>query len=227
MNSLPIVVLDHIFLQLGQVCDEELIQLRLVCKTWNETIKMKLRGKKPSKEWGRIIASRVKMHLASHAMSAAEITRAASLAHQGHLGSLYRISLQDVNLSYIPAENLASLVSSVERDVDIRNVSGCGLVTILNSVKIEQLHIRRQSLDSEESRALVRAMESRVREVELLEEVTLDITALMEYSGQGKCGQVECYYDSASRYREDFRTLAQNKNWQMIVGGGPRFKIWK
>ena len=46
--------------------------------------------------------------------------------------------------------------------VVISNVSECDLVTILNSVKSRVLSIRDQSLESEETQALVRAMESGV-----------------------------------------------------------------
>ena len=59
--------------------------------------------------------------------------------------------------------------------VDISNVSGCDLVTILDSVKSNLLIIISQSLSSEETQALVRAMESGVLEVRLNKDVTLDI----------------------------------------------------
>ena len=65
------------------------------------------------------------------------ITCAASLAHHGLLGSvrMRNIWLHDVDLTSVPAEHLASLFSSVTRCVSIKNVSGCDLVSILDSVK--------------------------------------------------------------------------------------------
>ena len=230
MNNLPIEDLEEIFLRVGQASYEELNELRLVCKAWNESIKKKLRAKNPSAEWGRIIASRVKRRLESFEdppLSVAEITRAASLAHQGHLGSVEELWL-DVNLSSIPADHLASLVSRVKGSVCIENVNGCDLITILDSVKSKCLSVWSQSLDSEETRALVRAMESRVEEVGLYEEVTLDIKAMTEYSGQGKCWVVVMFdHDTKSRYEEDLRTLAQNRNWQVNEGSGGWFEIHK
>ena len=211
MNNLSIEDLEEIFLRVGQASYEELNKLRLVCQAWNKTIKMKLRGKNPSTEWGRIIASRVKRRLANgDPLSVAVIARAASLAHQGHLGSLDWMNLQDVDLSSVPADHLASLVSSVTGEIKIENVRG--LVTFLECLMNRQLLITRQNLDSEETRALVRAMESRVEEVELRDEVTLDIRALMEYSGQGKCGKVKCH---AGRYSYQLSTWATNRNWSM------------
>jgi len=142
------------------------------------------------------------------------ITRAASLAHHGLLGSVTVLHLCDDYPTSLPTEQLDSLVSSVTEWVDIENVSGCDLVTILDSVKSKELDISRQSLGSEETQALVRAMESRVEEVELYE-VTLDIRDLMKYNGQGKCREVRCYSDTADRYREQLRIWAKSRNWEV------------
>ena len=111
---------------------------------------------------------------------------AASLAYHGLLGSVKEMVLFDVELTSVPAEQLVSLASSVTDCVNIRNVSGCGLVTILDSLKIQVLRFINQSLGSEETRALVRAMEAGVGSVWFKEESILDIRALTEYDGQGK-----------------------------------------
>ena len=81
------------------------------------------------------------------------ITCAASLAHHELLGSVEKMSLCDCDLTSVPAEHLASLVSSVTRLLTIRNVRGSGLVNILDSVKSSELYITDQSLGSEETRA--------------------------------------------------------------------------
>ena len=73
-----------------------------------------------------------------------EITCAASLANHRLLGSVKEMSLWDVDLTSVPAEHLASLFSSVIWRVFLRNVSGCGLVTILDNVKSELLDISSQ-----------------------------------------------------------------------------------
>ena len=144
-----------------------------------------------------------------------DITCAASLAHHGLLGSVQVMELLDVDLTSVPAEHLASLVSSVTGRVKIQNVSGCHLIKILDSVKSKDLGIYRQSLGSEETQALVRAMESRVEYVRLFGEVTLDIRVLMEYSGQGKCRMMKFpSSDTAGRYREHLKTWAKNRNWE-------------
>ena len=153
------------------------------------------------------------------------ISCAASLAHHGLLGSMQRMVLRDVDLTSVPAEHLASLASSVTFSVCIQNVSGCDLITILDSVKSRLLSIRSQSLDSEETQALVRAMDSRVEEVWLYEEVTLDIRELMEYNGQGKCRRVDCYCDTRDRYREQLRTWATSRNWEVTCDNDLAFYI--
>ena len=138
------------------------------------------------------------------------ITCAASLANHRLLGSVGLMWLSDVNLTSVPAEDLASSVTGI---FFIKNVSGCNLVTILGSVKSKVLKIFRQSLDSEETQALVQAMESCVKEVWLDYKVTLDIRDLMEYSGQGKCRKVACYRNDG--YRKQLRTWAESRNWEV------------
>ena len=140
---------------------------------------------------------------------------AASLAHHGLLGSLHWLSMYSADLSSVPIDHLASLVSSVSVHVAINNVSGFDLITFLDSVKSHALSIRnhRQSLGSEETQALVQAMESHLEKVVLHKGVTLDIEALMEYSGQGKCQEVVCYCDTSDRYKEQLAKWTTSRNW--------------
>ena len=138
---------------------------------------------------------------------------AASLAHHGLLGSVEEMRLPNVDLTSVPAEHLASLASSLTWRVFIRNVSGCDLVTILDSVKSEVLDIRYQSLGREETQALVQAMESRVERLVLNSESTLDLRFLSEYNGQGKCKEVRCFSYTMGRYREQLRAWAMSRNW--------------
>ena len=156
-----------------------------------------------------------------------EITCAASLAHHGLLGSVKDMSLDDVDLTSVPAEHLASLASSVTGRVYIENVSGCDLVTILDSVKSRVLNISRQRLgSSEETQALVRALESGVETVGLDCSVTLNISDLREYSGQGKWREVWCDdRDAAPRYREQMRSWATSRNWKVTLDNIYSFTI--
>ena len=150
------------------------------------------------------------------------ITCASSLAHHGLLGSVDEMVLGDIELTSVPTEHLTSLTSSVTKSVNIWKVSGCDLATILDSVKSKVLSIIGLSLGSEETQALVRAMESGVEEVRLFGGVTLDIRVLMEYSGQGKCKEVRCYRGtecySGDRYSSDqLRTWSTSKNWEVTM----------
>ena len=153
------------------------------------------------------------------------ITCAASLAHHGLLGSVKGMRLWNIDLTSVPAEHLASLVSSVTGHVHIREIRGCDLVNILDNVKCEVLVIKRQSLSSEETQALVRAMESVVVSVELTEGVTLEIRDLMEYSGQGKCSRGGGWGDNVPRYREQLRTWATSNNWIVQIDNSVYFVI--
>ena len=99
--------------------------------------------------------------------------RRASLAHKGLLGPVKKIWRLCGDLSSVPAEHMASLIS-------------CLTGWVSKSVKSQQLHIcREQSLGSEDTEALVGAEDkSHVEEVWLLN-MTLDIEALTKFSGHG------------------------------------------
>ena len=153
-----------------------------------------------------------------------ELTCAASLAHHGFLGSVNRLELHYADLSQVPAQHLASLASCVTRFIKIENVSGCDLVSILNSLKCEELFIHRLRLGWDETRALVRAMESGVKKVTLWPEVKLDIEVLSEYSGKGQCTSLEqdtsLCQGLGPRYREELRNWARSRNWGIKTRGG-------
>ena len=147
-----------------------------------------------------------------------EITCVASLAHHGLLGSVFLLRLHDVDLTSVPADHLVSLVSSVKAKgaVLIENVNGRGLVTILDNVKSESLIIERQNLSRKETKAIMRAIESGVKKLELWDGVTLDIRVLKEYNGQGKCGIVRCEGDTLDRYRKQLNmNWARSRNWKL------------
>ena len=164
--------------------------------------------------------------------SRAQIIKAAYLAHNRMLGSLDQcqlLLLEDMDLASVPAEHLVALASCVTERVQIRNVSNCDLVSILDTVKCEWLDISRQTLSSEETRALVRAMESRVKVVILTcdkGDGSLDIRALTQYSGQGKCVRVGFFDDEARRYREELRSWAQKINWSVTDDGTGHYILY-
>jgi len=127
----------------------------------------------------------------------------ASLAHHGLLGSVNYLNLDDVDLRPVPDQHLASLASYVTSCFLISQVSGCDLVSLLTSLKCQELDMGLQSLGREETQALVEAMESGVERVLLWSEVTLDIETLTKYSGQGVCKILELRDDTVPRYREE------------------------
>ena len=117
-----------------------------------------------------------------------EITTAASLAYHGLLGSVAYASLNG-DLSTVPAEHQISLTSSVTECLEIDNVRGCDLVGVLDSsIKCKQINIRDQSLGSEETQALIRAIMSREGSagyVDVESDVKVDTTFLAFWSSIG------------------------------------------
>ena len=147
-----------------------------------------------------------------------DVTTAASLAHHGLLGSvkLYNLLLWNFDLSSIPSQQLVSLISRVTGFVSIENVSGCDLVTILDSVKSKILEINNQRLGREETQALVRAMETRVENLDLIG-VNLDMEVMENYNLQGKCRVVTSTRTFGDReLPEVMRTLARRGIWKIV-----------
>ena len=152
---------------------------------------------------------------------------AACLADKGILGSVDELCLWDADLSFIPAQHLSALTSSVMKAVSIDNVRGCDIVNILENVKCPKLHTIRQRFGSVETSALVQAMESRVEHVVMEifvmqndESLPLDIAALTKYSGLGKCKKLwmVCNYeskDSNYTYWNGIWDWAKGKDWNV------------
>ena len=225
-KALPELIFNDIMMMLGlksfyflKESLEDLNKCRQVCQSWNVTISQMTRY---HKDFLRRKAETLAVEIREdwlpfpYGLDLRDIISAASFAYHGMLGSSLYFRLMDVDLTSVPAEHLASLIACVTDHFDIENV--IGLMNILNNIKsnVRAISISNQSLSSEETRALVRAMESNV-EIVILgdEEVTLDIGILTQYSGQGRCGVVECFDDTADRYREDVRSWAQRINWSV------------
>ena len=116
-------------------------------------------------------------------LSDAEINCAARIAHHGFLSPVDDLSLFNVNLSSVPADHLASLASCVIGGVYIAYVSGCDLSPILDSLKCKTVEISGQSLNTEETQALMRAME---KGVEVLRVGVVDNRIWKNQTGTGR-----------------------------------------
>ena len=150
-----------------------------------------------------------------------QIITYASLAHHGLLGSMDRLLLNTADLATVPADLLASLISYSREEVAIRNVKNCDMISLLDSVQCEQLRIGIQSLSSEETMSLVRAMESRVERLKLASEgdITLDMAVLSQYSGLGKCYKVLFEGVFLVKYYEEVRSWTKKIQWREFRNG--------
>ena len=139
------------------------------------------------------------------------------------------------DLSSVPTEHLASLVSCMSEQVPtdqtvsagklyvyLKNVTSCDLINVMDSLECYELFIKSQILGRDETKALVRAMETRVENVRMGsgygDEVILDLTELVKYSGQGRCTSFECY-DTGARHRKKLETWAKNNSWTLNKNG--------
>ena len=211
---------DLIFSDIGMMVNlEELKKLRQICQSWNVMIsEMTKHGKSTIRRRVESRAAQIKEKWIKLSIPLLpDIVTAASLAHDGLLGSVLRMRLENVDLASVSTEHLASLASCLTGFVGIHNVSDINLISFLDNIKCRDLAISSQSLGSEETRALVRTMEKTVERVALGDlgdgEITLDIPTLTQYSGRGRCGVVMCWTVTADKYREEMRSWAQRSSW--------------
>ena len=259
-QNLPDIILGDIVMMLGmdKLKDilEDILKCRQVCRSWNVMIAQMTKHKKhiirrkaetlvaQTREewvpWGEERGKNIRF--------LTEVVTAASPAHHGLLDSVKRIYLQEVDLASVPSEHLASLASCVTDSLIIIKVENCDMITILDNVKTFLLGVCDQPLSTEETQALVRAMESRVERVILgyVEELSLDIAALTQYSGQGKCSLLSLVpnADKDTKYRKDLMrwmfkvhwaayidqrriiNLESNQNWNWDLGLDLGLRIW-
>ena len=147
----------------------------------------------------------------------AEVALAAALASRGQLGTVRRLRLANLPLSSIPALELASLarcVRGVDYHLDMDGVTGD-----LANINCTSLSVRNMGLSTADTRALVAAMTSRVQEVVLGDDVTLDMEALARYDGRGVCSRLQLGGATRERYGHQVEEWAASRGWTRGGGG--------
>jgi len=149
---------------------------------------------------------------------AAELKRAAQLAQEGYLSSVKNIQIVNVDISEIPSDQLAKLVSIVTDEVyiDNNNTPSTRLGAILASVQSKKLGLQNMSLSKENTRALVTAMRDRVLDVRLYANVILDPELLSAYDGQGRCTKLVLWAETTkTRYGARMKRWAGDRGWRV------------
>ena len=212
-KELPDRIFGDILMMVGLNSLEELQKCRQFCQCWNTmTSKMTKRKKVSIRRKAESLAAQIREESEAYDFRALpDILSAAILAHHGILGSVENIVLKNIDLEAVPIKHMALLVSCVIDYVEIDNVKNCDLTPILDNTKCEYLDICNQSLESEETQALVRAMDSHVKRIAL--EVHLDMMVLTQYAGEGKCENVNLGKKTRKRYRKKMRRWVMKINW--------------
>ena len=211
------IVGSDIMIMLGMNNLEDLHRCRQVCRSWNLMIEKITKQKKDTMKT-RVEILEAEIKSCPYMRILPPVTTAVSLAHHKLLGSLENMGLSFVDLALVPTEHLVALTSCVTEKLFISKIKHCDIISILDSVKCRWLSISDQSLSSEETGALVRAMESRVEWISFgwAGDVILDMTVLTQYSGQGRCERVICDKVFVARFKEEIRSWAQRINSRII-----------
>ena len=115
-----------------------------------------------------------------------------NLLSLGVIETVKHLILHPENLRSLPGNHLQTLVSCATESVSAGNVTDQDLATLLDNVKCKKLNlVDEQTLNQEETEALVQAMTSRVEIVQLFtDSVRMDLDTLRKYKGGGKCKEV-------------------------------------
>ena len=149
-----------------------------------------------------------------------EVTCAAALSTHGALTQAHRLNiaevktmnLRELDISTIPAEEVANLTQCIRESVEINNVHG-DLSPVLSNVKCDVLRISKATLSTAETQSLVGAMVSGVEKVELGRGVAVDMETLAQYDGRGECRQVWLWGQII--YREQVNMWTKEMGWKI------------
>ena len=149
-----------------------------------------------------------------------EVTCAAALSTHGALTQAHRLNiaevktmnLRELDISTIPAEEVANLTQCIRESVEINNVHG-DLSPVLSNVKCDVLRISKATLSTAETQSLVTAMVSGVEKVELGRGVAVDMETLALYDGKGECRIVWLWGQII--YREQVNMWTKEMGWKI------------
>ena len=150
---------------------------------------------------------------------------AAQLAWKGHLRSVKKMRLENMDLSDIHQDHIFKLASIVTQDVKIDNIMPASLDIILESVRCSELWLWNMRLTEPQTRALVTSLTERLKTVRLYDDVTLDIQTLCQYNGQGTCWQLVVWGDTRRRYQEKLRQWIEEVSWAVTRDGVRRLTM--
>ena len=96
------------------------------------------------------------------------------------------------------------------------NVTHCDIISLMDNVKWVSLILDKVTLFTEETKSIVRAMNSgKIKSLFLRKKgVSLDISTMMvQYKGEGKCEKITALDESAKKYRDDIKKWAMQMGW--------------
>ena len=151
----------------------------------------------------------------SNCSRAAVVRCASSLAASGHLTSVVRMRLSDMEL---PNDHLPALARVVWQGVALDNVTG-DLANLLANLSCQYVRLYDVELDEAATRGLVLGLQQGVAVLVLGAGARVHLHTLLDYDGRGRCDVVGCWDDVADFYREVVREWAIRVGWEFVEDG--------
>ena len=119
--------------------------------------------------------------------------------------------MYNLDTSLVSAEDLGSLVKCSDW-VTMARVTG-DLSPVLSSLQCRMLTIANTMLSTADTQQLVVAMDTRVKNVSLCGDGTLDMDTLAQYDGKGECEEVGLAGPATAEYGDQVKMWAENMGW--------------
>ena len=168
------------------------------------------------------ISARIESSL-SNCSRAAVVRCASSLAASGHLTSVGWMWLRDLEL---PNDHLPALASVVWGSVWLHNVTG-DLANLLANLSCLRVCLYNMQLDEAATRGLVLGLQQGVTRLVLRAGARVHLETLLDYDGNGRCGEVRCSGDTKDIYLEEVRGWATRVDWEFVEDGNGGIQMYK
>ena len=115
-----------------------------------------------------------------------------NLLSLGVIETVKHLRLHPENLRSLPGNHLQTLVSCVTESISIGKATNQDMAILLDNIQCKELYLVKQTLNQEETEALVRAMTSRVEilRLDFSNEWDMDYDTFSKYKGDGKCREL-------------------------------------
>ena len=101
------------------------------------------------------------------------------------------------------------------------------LANLLANITCQYVRLFNMELDEAATRGLVLGLQQGVAELRLGYGARVHLHTLLDYDGNGRCGEVGCSGDTKDIYLEEVRGWATRVDWEFVEDGNGGIQMYK